>query len=276
VSAGAGDGAAPAAVPRDVDASPVAWREAGDGPLVLLLHGLGGSRTAWDPMLVALADRYRCVAWDAPGYGASPPACGAVTFDALADAAAGLLDVLDRPAAAVVGHSLGGMVAQHLALRHPKRVARMVLIATSPRFGLDGTDPVAWRAARLAPIDHGAEPASFAETVLRGVAGPAIDEAALDAQVRAMARVPAAGLRAMIECLVTHDALDRLGMVTAPTLVLVGEHDAETPVSYAAALAERIPGARLEIVPGAGHLLPAEAPGAVTASLLAFLSEGRW
>lgn len=268
---------APATVLRDVDGSPIAWREAGEGPVVLFLHGLGGSRTSWDAQLAGLADRYRAVAWDAPGYGASAPLARPLTLAALADAAAGLLDTLGAPggrAAAIVGHSLGGMVAQHLAVRHPGRVARLVLVATSPRFGLDGTVPSEWRAARLAPLDRGEAPAAFAETVLRGVAGPGIAPDALAAQVAAMSRVSADGLRAMIECLVTHDLLDRLHGIEVPTLVLVGEHDTETPVAYAAAIAARIPGARLEVVPGAGHLLPAEAPAAVCARLRAFLAEG--
>ena len=82
--------------PRDVDAAPVAWREAGAGPTVVFLHGLGMTRTGFDPQLAALADRFRCVAWDMPGYGASPPRPAPLTFAALADAVDGLLDALER------------------------------------------------------------------------------------------------------------------------------------------------------------------------------------
>ena len=85
--------------PRDVD-GPIAWREAGEGPVVVLLHGLGGSRTAWEPQLATCRRRRRVVAWDLPGYGASAPLAGPLTFDGLADAVARLLDAVgtrDRP-----------------------------------------------------------------------------------------------------------------------------------------------------------------------------------
>jgi 3-oxoadipate enol-lactonase len=253
----------------------VAFVDAGTGPPVVFLHGLGGTSTSWAADVDALSSRFRCIAWDAPGYGDSPPAAAPLTFAALAGEVVAMLDALGLARASLVGLSLGGMVAQHAALLHPERVDRLVLMATSPRFGFDGTRPDEWRAARLAPLDAGEEPADFAAAVLRGVAGPRISDAALAAQIAAMARIPAAGLRAMIECLVTHDTLDRLPEVHAPTLVLVGADDDETPPSYAREIAERVPGARLEVVPGAGHLLNAEAPDAVRTLLVEFLEDGR-
>lgn len=256
---------------RDVDGGAVAWREAGDGPVVVFLHGLGGSRTAWGPQLDALADDFRCVAWDLPGYGASPPAAGPLTFRALADAVAGLLDTLGVERAPLVGLSLGGMVALHTALEHPDRISGLALVDTSPAFGLDGTDPAEWRAARQAPLDAGLTPADFAEDVLRSVAGPGLHGPALDQAVTAMARIPADGLRAVIDLLPAHDVRGRLGEITAPTLVVVGEHDVETPLAYSRTLADGIPDARLEIVAGAGHLTPAEDPDAVNRLLARFL-----
>lgn len=254
---------------KDVDGGPVAWREAGDGPVVVFLHGLGGSRTAWDPQLTALAGRYRCVAWDLPGYGASPPM--ALSFPALADAVAGLLDALGVDRAPLVGLSLGGMVALHAALAHPDRVAGLALLDTSPRFGGDGTDPDQWRAARLAPLDAGVSPADMAVDVLTSVGGPALWGHALDQAVAAMARIPADGLRAAIGLLPTHDVTDRLGEIAVPTLVAVGEHDEETPLAYSEALADGITGARLEVIAGAGHLANLEQPEAVTRLLAGFL-----
>ncbi len=82
-----------------------------------------------------------------------------------------------------------------------------------------------------------------------------------------MSRIPAEGLRAAVECLPTHDVRARLGEIAAPTLVLVGEHDEETPLSYAEALASGIRGARLQIIPGAGHISNLEAPEAVNVAL---------
>lgn len=258
---------------RDVD-GPIAWREAGAGPrVVLLLHGLGGSRTAWDPQLAALGERYRAVAWDLPGYGASPPLPEPLTFGALADAVAHLLDTLGVERAHLVGWSLGGMVALHTALHHPDRVDRLALVATSPAFGLDGTDADDWRRLRLDRLDAGETPADMARAVLTSVAGPALSDTALDAQVAAMARIPPDGLRALVHLLPHHDVRHRLGEIAAPTLVVVGALDHETPPAYAEALATAIPHARLAVLPGLGHLAPAEDPTAVNAALADFLTD---
>ncbi len=240
---------------RDVELDGWAWRECGEGPAVLFLHGLGGSRTSWDAQLAVFDGSCRCVAWDMPGYGAAAPLAGPLTFAALADAVIGLCDAasLDQPH--LVGISFGGMIAQHAVLAYPGRFASLTLLATSPAFGLDGTLAADWRAARLAPLDRGLEPADFADAVLRSIAGPSITDEALAGQRGAFERISAAALRRSIDCLVTHDTRARLHEIRLPTRVMVGELDAETPVAYARALADAIPDATLTIVPGAGHLL---------------------
>jgi pimeloyl-ACP methyl ester carboxylesterase len=252
---------------RDVDAAPVAWREAGSGPPVLFLAGLGLTRTGFDPQLAALGSRYRCVAWDMPGYGASPLPAQGISFPLLADAAAGLIEALGEKHAHLAGLSLGAQVALHTALRHPARVRSLALLDSSPAFGLDGTDPEAWKRLRLAALDAGETPASIAEAVLRSVMATGVDDGAVAAAVASMQRISAAGLRAAIECLPSHDVRARLGEIAVPTLVLVGEHDQETPLSYAEALAAGIQGARLQIIPGAGHVSNLEAPEAVNIAL---------
>jgi 3-oxoadipate enol-lactonase len=259
--------------PRDVDATPVAWREAGQGPLVLFLHGLGMTRTGFDPQLAALADRYRCVAWDMPGYGASPPVDTPLAFGGLAAAVERLLDTLGADAAHLVGLSLGGMIAMHTAVRHRARVRSLALLDTSPAFGLDGTDPAVWRQERRALLDDGSTPADLAEPWLRSVMAPDVSAAVVAAAVASMERIPAAGLRAALECLPDHDVRADLGRIGVPTLVLVGERDVETPPAYARALADGIAGARLAVVPGAGHIVNLEAAPAVNTLLRAHLDE---
>jgi 3-oxoadipate enol-lactonase len=260
---------------HDVDDQPTAWREAGAGPVVLLLHGLGGSRIAWEPQLAGLASRRRAVAWDMPGYGASAPA-GALdrplTLAALADAVARLLDALEADRAHIVGLSMGGMVAQHAALAHPDRVRSLSLLSTGPAFGLDGTRADDWRAARLAPLDAGREPADFAAEVIRAISGPGITPEAVAGQAAAMARISSSALRRAIDCLVTHDTRSRLAEIQAPTLILTGQLDRETPVRYGRALADGVPGARFAEVANAGHLVHVEAPEAVNALLVEHLS----
>lgn len=252
----------------DVEGERFAWREAGHGDLVVLLHGLGGSRISWEPQLAGLSADRRVAAWDLPGYGASAPLPAKdVTFPALAHAAADWIAVLDGGSAHVVGISMGAMIAQYLAAWHPHSVRSLTLLATSPAFGLDGTSPQKWQAARLAPLAAGQQPADFADRVLRGLAGPNIDEAVLDGQRRAMARISAPALQRSIECLITHDSRPVLAGIAAPTLVMVGELDEETPSAYARILADGIPNAWLQTVPNAGHLLNAEAPEVVNAAI---------
>lgn len=242
----------------------VAPRHAPDplGPPILLLHGLGSTRTSWAAQLAALGRRWRVAAWDLPGYGDSDP-LPSMTFPSLRDAVLRWADALGADRFHLVGHSFGGMLAQHVAALARDRVASLVLISTSPKFGLDGTSPDEWRAARLAPLDDGLEPAAFAAAVLGGLAAPSIAPNVLADQVASMGRITGAALRTAIDCVVAHDARPLLRMIAAPTVVLVGSLDVETPIAYAEAIVEALPAGALEVVEGAGHLLPAEAPATV-------------
>ncbi len=234
---------------------------------MVFLGGLGTTRTGWDPQLVALSDGYRCVAWDQPGYGLSPAPPAGLTFALLADAVAALIEALGAAAAHVVGLSMGGQVALHTALRHPDRVRSLALLDTSPAFGLNGTDPEQWKRLRLDALDAGETPTTIAEPVLRSIMAPGVSAGAVAAAVSSMERISSTGLRAAIELLPSHDVRRRLGELRVPTLVVVGEHDEETPLSYAQLIADGIPGATLEVIPGSGHIANLEAPEAVNAAL---------
>jgi pimeloyl-ACP methyl ester carboxylesterase len=267
-------------VPVDQLQHGIAWREVRPGASdrgaptrlpVLFLHGLGGSRVSWEPQLGSLGSHRLAASWDLPGYGASAPLDTPVTFAALADAVMRWADVLGAEHVHLVGISFGGMIAQYTAARHSDRVASLSLLATSPKFGLDGTSPEEWRTARLAPLDAGLEPADIADRVLVGLAGPGISPEALDGQRAAMCRITGDALRSSIDCLVTHDSRLLLGSITAPTQCLVGSLDDETPVAYSQSLVDGIVGAELHVIDGAGHLLNAEAPGTVDALIAAHL-----
>ena len=237
----------------------IAYCSAGTGQPVLFLHGLGGSATAWEPQLEDLSDTFRCIAWDLPGYGDSDPIVP-LTFPLIADAAVRLLDELGIERSDVVGLSFGGQQALHLALAHPDRVSRLVLADTSARFGADGTDVEEWKRLRLDPLDAGMTPAEMAPTVVDAITAPGFAGRERERTIAAFSRIPADGLRAAVECLPTHDVTARLVEIAAPTLVIAGELDDETPVAYAEALAEGLPDAELRVIDGVGHLTPAEAP----------------
>ena len=258
---------------RDRDAHPVAWREAGpsDGELVVLLHGLGGSRIAWEPQLAALsAAGYLAAAWDMPGYGASALP-REWTFDSLAASAASWISGFGTGAAHVVGLSMGGMVALHLALASPALVRSLVLCDTSPAFGFDGsTDARTWIESRLAPIRSGATPASMASGVLGSIMAPGA--AGVAEAAAAMARIDPDAFEGAVRCLPTHDVRERLAEIAAPTLVIVGELDRETPPSYARHLAGGIRDSRYVEIAGAGHISNLEQPAQFNAALVDFLA----
>ena len=259
-----------AAPVRDVD-GPIAWREAGDGDVLLFLHGLGGSRTAWEPQLESLSDQWRCVAWDMPGYGASSPV-SPLTFEAIADAIVQLLDRLGADTAHLCGLSFGGHHALHTALHHPTRVRSLVLADTSAAFGGDGTDPDEWLRVRTAPLDAGLALADIADEVIASIAAPGFHGVERERTSAATARIPAEGFRAACRLLTSHDVRHRLDEITVPTMVIVGELDLETPPAYAEAIAEAIPNSKLKVIPGAGHLSPAEAPDVFNKLVGQFLS----
>jgi len=246
-------------VPTDHVVGPFSWREAGNGAPVVFLHGLGGTRSAWGPQLRSLSDRFRCLAWDMPGYG-DAAAVESLTYETIADRLVGLLDHLQLQVVDLVGLSFGGMHALHTALRHPERVGRMVLANTSPAFGMDGTRPDDWRRARLAPIDQGSTPADMAPGVLDAIAGKPLEPAIRSELIEAFGRISAAGFRAAVECLPTNDIRNRLAEIGHRSLVIVGSDDLETPVAYARVLAEGLPASELHILDGAGHLTPSEVP----------------
>ena len=250
---------------------PIAWIEAGGGPPVIFLHGVGGSRTAWGPQLRGLSDRFRCIAWDMPGYGDSE-LLEPLTFEAIADRLVGLLDTLAIERADLVGLSFGGMHAMHTALRHPERVNRLVLADTSPRFGANGTTAAEWTAARMEPLDRGETPADAAERVIDAITSVTLTGQIRDEVVGAYGRIPVDGFRASLRCLPTHDVLDQLDAIAHPTRVIVGELDEETPIAYSQSIADGIPYSDLRILDGVGHLSPSEAPDRFNALVAEFLS----
>lgn len=242
----------------------VSWRETGrrGDPTAVFLHGLGGRRDNWDPQLRSLGDTRRCCAVDLPGYGGSGGRPGS-----LPETAAWLASWISRLEGGpvdVVGLSFGGMVAQHLALDHSRLVRSLTLLDTSPAFGLDGvTTPESWLASRIDAIRDPDPSAPSIEAVVAGLVGT---EASVDVHatmVESMRAVPPATLEAACTALIGHDTRDRLHEIAVPVLVMVGEQDTETPPSYAEAIASRIDGARLVVIPGAGHLLNLEAPDVV-------------
>lgn len=235
-----------------------AFAEAGSGPPLLFLHGIGGNRHSFARQLPAFADAWRAVAWDMPGYGETPLP-ERMTFAVLADAAAALIAALGEGPVAVVGHSMGGMVAQELVARHPDRVSALVLAGTSPAFGKPGGD---WQkrflADRLRPLDEGRVPADFADSLVDGMWGKAGREYRKPEARATMAALSAETYRAALNCIVTFDRRDALERIACPTLCLAAEEDSNAAPVVMEKMAARIPGAEYVCMPRAGHLMTVE------------------
>jgi 3-oxoadipate enol-lactonase len=244
----------------------------GSGPPILLIQGLGYGGRGWGPTLELLAEDFTVAAFDNRGFGASDIPPGPYTVRELAEDARAVLDATGLDRAHVLGASLGGMVAQELALAHPDRVDRLVLACTTPggiaSFPMPPqTVALMVEAATLPPnvalrrfVENGLGDGSSKELVRRIVAYRTANPPDLG------------GWQSQATAGATHDALDRIGGIAAPTLVLHGTEDAVVDSRNADLLAERIPDARVELLPGCGHLLFWEEPERFTQRVKEFLA----
>ncbi|MEA2453882.1 MAG: hypothetical protein QOI45_144 [Thermoleophilaceae bacterium] len=239
------------------------WESTGAGAPVLLVMGLGMNATGWWRTVPALAERFRVLAFDNRGVGRSDRPPGPYSVAQMADDAAAVLDAAGEASAHVYGISLGGMIAQEIALRHPDRVRGLVLGCTTP----GGPNAAPASATTLAFFERrGRMPAE--EAVWASVPynyGPATraehgDRIAQDIAQRLRFPIEQEPYRAQLAAALNHDTYGRLGSIAAPTLVIHGAEDVMVLPANGRVLAERIPDARLVEGPGAGHLYFTDAP----------------
>ncbi|MEG3615810.1 alpha/beta fold hydrolase [Isoptericola haloaureus] len=251
----------------------ITYRRAGSGaPLVLLHGGFGFDSRSWAPQLDALADAYDVVAWDAPGAGGSDDPPEDFTLGDHADVLAGFVAALDRGRPHVLGLSFGGGVALALAARHPD-VPRSLVLAGA-YAGWSGSLPPdeVDRRLRRAADDVNRDPHEWLPEYLPGLLTPSAPDALRRRTLGLMSGVHPRASLTMLEAMAGADLRDALGSVRVPTLVLHGELDVRAPLPVATALHEAIPGARLVVLPAAGHLSNLETPEAFTRTVRAFLA----
>lgn len=243
----------------------------GNRPVLLMLHGIGGSAECFRPQLQAFAGDYHAVAWNMPGYGKSTP-LETPGFAALAGAVAVLLDELGASAVHLLGHSIGGMIAQQFVADCPDRVSSLTLVATTAAFGgRDGAFQKRFIEERLGPLDRGATMRELAASIIDSLVGREPDREALLPACQAMAAVPEAAYRANMELLVTFDLRSKLGDIRVPTLLVAGEMDRNAPPPVMEKMSTFIRGARFEVIRNAGHLVNLEQPDAFNSLLQQFL-----
>ena len=248
------------------------YEELGEGRPVLLISGSGGDLRGTPLERNPLTASFRTVACDQRGLGQTSKPDVDYSMADYADDAAALLDVLGIERAHVVGISFGGMVAQNLAVRHPDRIDRLVLMCTSPG-GPDLSSADLLALSKLPEAERAAAYLPMLDT--RAVGGHVPDD--LVPILKMMGRRPvvegeaAMGARRQLEARAGHDVVDQLPSVTAPTLVAGGRYDGIAPVRNLEAIATSIPDARLELFEG-GHIFMLQDPTAWPA-VLDFLAE---
>jgi 3-oxoadipate enol-lactonase len=250
----------------------IAVDHAGQGDLVVFLHGIGGNKRNWRDNLPLVAERFLAAAWDGRGWGDSDDYDGPLSFE---DMAADLVRVIDHfgaPRAHLVGLSMGVKVALNFVHLHPSRVASLTLCDGSLRARK--ADPASLREfvrLRQQPLLDGKEPSDIAEPVARSLVSPAAQPGALEQLIDSMSRLHKAMYLKALELAIFAEDAPGVGEIAVPTLVVVGQDDRLTPVSEAQALVDAIPAARLAVVEHAGHLVNIEQPVAFNALLLDFL-----
>jgi pimeloyl-ACP methyl ester carboxylesterase len=252
------------------------WEEQGTGSdAVLLVMGLGMNATGWWRTAPVLAHRLRAIAFDNRGVGRSGRPPGPYTAADMADDGVAVLDAAGVDRAHVYGISLGGMIAQEIALRHPQRVRSLVLGATTP----GGKDAAAADDATLAffrrRAEMPAEEAVWASVPYNYSARTRREHPqriGQDIAERLRYPVERAPYEAQLEAALGHDAHSRLGDIEAPTLVVHGREDRMVPRENARILAQAIPGAQLTLLDDAAHLYFTDVPE-VDEQVLGFLSE---
>lgn len=242
-------------------------------PLVLL-HGMGSTAPVWLPQLEHFGRSRPTLAWTMPGYGASPPLPGGYGWDALADALATLCDAHELARIHLLGHSIGGMVAQAFARRHRGRLASLVLSASSAGFGQASA---AWKAdflrQREEPLARHPTFAGAVPAMLERFCAPCIAPPMRALALHAAAPIDRAAYLDAMRLLLTFDGAADLHRLDLPVLLVAGSDDQQAPLKAQQRLLERLPQGRLVVLEGLNHMANLEAPARFNACIEAFLRE---
>jgi pimeloyl-ACP methyl ester carboxylesterase len=255
----------------EVDGLRIAYERAGAGPAVVLLHGyVADGPTTWRPQLDGLSDEFTMVAWDAPGTGGSSDPPDGFGTAGYADCLAGFIDALrlDRPT--VLGLSFGGILALALHDRHPGVSSALVLASAYAGWGGSLPADVAEARLRQALVLADLSPAEFVDTLLPTMFSPSTAADTVAAFGASMVEFHPAGFRAMARAS-AENLRHALPRVDVPTLLVYGGKDVRAGMSVARDLEAAIAGARLVVLPEAGHVCNIEAPDEFNDAVRTFL-----
>jgi 3-oxoadipate enol-lactonase len=251
----------------------------GAGPIVLFLHGAGGGFRSFAPQVEQFAAAgFRAVAWDMPGYGSSTPV-EPYGVRGLAQSCVALIEALlpddvhgPQRSVALVGHGLGGMVAQEVVMRRPDLVNRLVLSGTTSQADALWREDAARQMQQLESAAQG-DMARLSESVVAAAVGPLALPEGVHLARYCMAQVSPVTYRLALQAQAAFDRDAALAHIHVPTLLLTGEHDRKSPAALVERMAAQIAGSRWVQLPGIGHLQNLEAPDAFDALVLDFLRE---
>ena len=244
--------------------------ESGSGEAILFLHGLGSCGQDWMLQVPACVERYHVIAPDLRGHGQTSKPNGGVRVSHLANDVLGLLDALYVARAHVVGLSLGGCVAQQLALDAPARVRSLTLVNTFARLEPASPRHALMIASRMVVLGLRGLPAQAHFVAARLFPKPEQAPLRKLAAERIAANDPAT-YRRLLFAIRAFDVRNRLGEIKCPTLVIAGDRDTTVPLPAKRYLAARIPGARYELVADSGHATPIDQPEVFNRLVLEFI-----
>jgi 3-oxoadipate enol-lactonase len=239
---------------------------------LIFLHGVGGGHHAWERQLPWFADKgYPSHAWDQPGYGHSP-LVEPYDLEHVSAALARLVKSLGGQPVVLVGHSMGGLIAQETYVRYPELVKALALCFTSPAFAAGSSDfTKQFIAARLGPLDQGKSMADIARALMPTMQGAKSDASGLALAEQIMGGIAPDTYRKAVQLLTTFDRRKELADIKVPTLVLSGSDDKTAPPTMMEKMAAKIPRAMYVRLEGCGHLGPLDQPEAFNAALHSFL-----
>lgn len=253
----------------EIDGNTLHYTSVGEGPPVVLVHGLGGSSNVWHGVAEALKQHHHVIAMDLRGHGRSAGK-GEFTIEKWAKDVGKLITHLELPAVTLVGHSLGTLVAQYLAWKQPELIANLVLVGGISHFNPDtanayddraklvedeGVDAIidAWLEGAVSPQTHATMPGAVGllrDMILRN------DHKNYAKSCKALAKIP-------------QIHRDEIGQ---PTLLVTGAHDRSTPLGMTGELHAQIPVTTVKVVPHVGHWVPVEDPAWLAAAMLEWLT----
>ncbi|MER5714085.1 alpha/beta fold hydrolase [Streptomyces sp. NPDC002132] len=242
--------------PRDGDAAPLVF-----------VHGWTANRHRWDHQVAHFSERRRVIRLDLRGHGESSGA-GVKTVDELAEDVLALLDHLGVERFVLVGHSMGGMISQTIALAHPERVERMVLVNSIGRMVYSRGRGLLMAVSTLVPFKL------FVAANIQRAFAPGYPRDEIRSYVKSSADTPREVVMTLYGAMRSFDLLDRAGEISTPTLMIHGYHDVQLPLRQMLRMAKAYPDATVRVL-DAGHELPVEKPAELTAAIDAFVTAAR-